>query len=437
MSEQLATHPKDVPANVIPMAGQKVTKPLRICLLGYRSAPHGGGQGIYIRYLSKALVEAGHQVDVISGQPYPEVDDRVRLIKLPGLNLYENGLFSLRPRHMSSLANWIEWFSKLLGGFAEPQTFGRRAVKYLSEHGRDYDIIHDNQCLSFGMLKLQQLGFPLVTTVHHPITQDLDLALNAARNIRERILIHRWHSFVYMQKYVIQRLNHLVTVSECSKRDISRDFEISDEHIDLVYNGIDTRVFAPVPKVVRLSNRIMATASADQPLKGLRFLIKAFALLLPDYPNLELLVIGKPKEDGDTARLIKRLRISNNITFVSGISTERLVEYYAEATMVVTPSLYEGFGLPAGEAMACGVPVISSTGGALPEVVGDAGILVQAGTVEPLAEAIKDLLDDAEKRDRIGLQGRKRIEDKFCWQKAALEMTDFYYRVLEQESGNS
>ncbi|MEH6605229.1 MAG: glycosyltransferase family 4 protein [Pseudomonadales bacterium] len=412
----------------LPLAVQ--LKPLKICLLGYRSHPFSGGQGIYIKYLSKALVDAGHEVDVISGQPYPEVDPRVRLIKLSSLNLYENGLFSLRPRHLSSMSNVIEWMSKLTGGFAEPQTFGRRVVKYLKQHGRDYDIIHDNQCLSFGMLKLQKLGFPLVTTVHHPVTQDLDLALNAATGLRQRALIQRWHSFVYMQRYVIQRLKHLVTVSEGSRGDIAKAFDLQPSSIDLVYCGIDTEEFIPRPDITRLPMRIMATASADQPLKGLRYLLEAVHQLAPRYPELELLVVGKPKAGGDTEKLIERLNIVDRLTFVSGISTEELVQHYARATIAVVPSLYEGFGLPAGEAMSCGVPLVSTSAGALPEVVGDAGIQVEPGNADALAAAIDELLTNEALRDSLGQAGRERIEQKFCWHLAAEQMVKFYQRVL-------
>ena len=156
------------------------TKPLKICLLGYRSHPYGGGQGVYINYLSKALVEAGHAVDVISGPPYPILDPRVRLIEMPSLDLFANGLGSLRLHHMRSMSNIIEWLSKLTGGFSEPYTFGRRVVKYLRKHGHQYDLIHDNQSLSYGMLELQRMGLPLVTTLHHPITSDLRIAIRAA-----------------------------------------------------------------------------------------------------------------------------------------------------------------------------------------------------------------------------------------------------------------
>ncbi|MFV0278808.1 MAG: glycosyltransferase, partial [Parahaliea sp.] len=197
---------------------------MRIALLGYRSAPYAGGQGIYIKYLSKALVEAGHRVDVISGPPYPHLDPRVRLIRLPSLDLFENGLRSLRLRHLRSLSNVIEWSSKLTGGFAEPYTFGRRVVKYLRRHRDDYDLVHDNQSLSYGMLRLQRMGMVLVTTVHHPITSDRRLALAAAKTDQERALIRRWYSFLRMQKSVVKQLRHVMTVSDCSRQDIARDF---------------------------------------------------------------------------------------------------------------------------------------------------------------------------------------------------------------------
>ncbi len=405
-------------------------KPLRIALLGYRSQPHGGGQGIYLRYLSKGLVDAGHTVDVISGPPYPQLDPRVRLIKLPSLDLFENGLLSLRPRHLRSLTDIIEWTSKLTGGFAEPYTFGRRAVKYLRKHQNAYDLIHDNQSLSYGMLELQRSGLPLVTTVHHPITSDLRIALHAARNPWERLLIRRWHSFLGMQKKVVKQLHNVVTVSDCSRQDIARDFGLQPAGISLVYNGIDTDTFRPLAGVERLPLRLMATCSADAPLKGTRFLIRAYARLLARYPELELLLVSKPLPGGKTEKLVKKLGLQQRIKFVSGISTEQMVRYYAEATVAVVPSVYEGFGLPAGEAMACGVPVVSTDGGALPEVVGDAGVIVPAKNVDAMVAAIDDLLQQPERRRQLGEAGRRRIDEKFCWQVCAREMTAYYREVL-------
>ena len=407
--------------------------PLRIALLGYRSQPFAGGQGVYINYLSKALVDAGHSVDVISGPPYPHLDTRVRLIQLPSLDLFENGLLSLRPRHLASLTDILEWTSKLTGGFAEPYTFGRRAVRYLREHGHEYDLIHDNQSLSYGMLQIQDLGLPLVTTVHHPITSDLRIALKAARNWYERLLIRRWHSFLTMQKKVIKQLHHVVTVSDCSRQDIARDFGLQPAGIGLVHNGIDTEVFQPLPEVARNPLRLMATCSADAPLKGLRYLLRAYARLLVQHPDLELLVVSKPRPGGKTEKLVRRLGIADRVRFVSGISTEQMVQYYAEAAIAVVPSVYEGFGLPAGEAMACAVPVISSDGGALPEVVGDAGVIVPAKNVDALVDAIDALLQDPGRRDELGADGRQRILDQFCWDVCASEMVDYYQQVLHAD----
>ncbi|MGK0442355.1 MAG: glycosyltransferase involved in cell wall biosynthesis [Pseudohongiellaceae bacterium] len=434
MKVEHATAPAVMAAKTVPLAivdpAACQQRPLKICLLGYRSAPYSGGQGIYIKYLSKALVEAGHQVDVISGQPYPLLDARVRLIKMPGMNLFETGLRSLRPHHLTSLTNIIEWTGKLTGAFSEPHCFGRRVYKYLKKQGRHYDIIHDNQSLSWSMLKLQRNNFSLVTTIHHPITSDLNIALNDADTRTERFFIRRWHSFLKMQAKVTQQLNHVVTVSERSQQDIAVAFGIQPVGISLVYNGIDTDEFQPLPNVARVPFRIMATTSADSPLKGLSYLLHAVAELVQHYPNLELLLVGKPRAGGETEQLIEQLGIANHIRFVSGISTEQLVQFYAEAQVAVVPSVYEGFGLPAGEAMACGVPVVSTNGGALPEVVGDAGIQVPVKDSESLARAISDLLDDGERRQQLGLAGRQRIEQLFCWTRAANQMTNYYYRVL-------
>jgi glycosyltransferase involved in cell wall biosynthesis len=406
-------------------------RPLHIALLGYRSQPHGGGQGIYLHYLSKALVEAGHRVDVLSGPPYPELDPRVRLVHIPSLDLFVHGLGSLRPRHLLSYSDMVEWLSKLTGGFAEPYTFGRRVRRHLQQKGRHhYDLIHDNQSLSYGVLALQEAGFPVVTTVHHPVTLDLQLALDAAGSARARLLIRRWHSFLHMQRRVVRRLRHVITVSERSRRDIEREFGVPRGTVDLIYNGIDTAVFRPHGEIARRPLRLMATASADAPLKGLGFLLEAYAGLLTRYPGLELLVVGRPRTGGATAQLLTRLGIEDRVKFVAGISTGELVRLYAEATIAVVPSLYEGFGLPAGEAMACAVPLVSTDGGALPEVVGDAGVLVPAGDTAALTGAIADLLDDPERRERLGRAGRERILERFSWSVCARELLAYYREVI-------
>ncbi len=420
-------------AAVVPLPA--TVRPLRICLLGYRSHPYGGGQGIYLHYLSKALADLGHRVDVISGEPYPQLDPRVRLIPMPGMNLYVKGLRSLRPRHLARWADIAEWLGKLTGSFSEPYAFGCRVARYLRTHGHEYDLVHDNQCLAWGMLRLQQRGLPLVTTIHHPITRDRALALQATEGFWMKLLVRRWYGFLGMQQKVAHRLRHLVTVSECSRRDIAADFGIDPARITLIYNGIDTDTFRPLSGVARIPYRLMATASADQPLKGLRYLLEAIARLAPRYPQLSLLLVGTPKPGGETDRLIDSLGIRERITCVSGISTERLVQYYAEAEVAVVPSLYEGFGLPAGEAMACGVPLVCSRGGALPEVVGDAGLLVPVQDAAAMAEAIARLFDHPAEREHLAEAGRQRILHEFNWALAARDMTRYYEKVIADGNG--
>ncbi len=406
-------------------------RPLRVALLGYRSNPFSGGQGVYLKYLSRALVQAGHSVDVISGEPYPQLDERVRLVKLPGLNLFaaRNHVTALRPKHLLSATDFFEWFSMLTGGFPEPYTFGRRVAAHLATTLRTYDLVHDNQSLCHGLLKIQRSGMPLVCTIHHPITWDKDIALDHASSWGERLLIKRWHNFLHMQANVARQLRYIVTVSERSRQDICNAFDIDPDRVRVIHNGIDTDTFRPEPDITRNSWQIVTTASADQPLKGTQHLIPAFASLLPKYPKLKLIFIGNPKPGGPTERLIKELNIGDRIQFVHGITTDQIRLLYAGSSLAVVPSEYEGFGLPAGEAMACGIPVVSTDGGALPEVVGDAAIVVPAKSPEALANAMSSLLENRSARERLGRLGRVHILTNFSWERAASEMAELYREV--------
>ncbi|MGI9322231.1 MAG: glycosyltransferase family 4 protein, partial [Pseudomonadales bacterium] len=392
------------------------------------------GQGIYIKFLSKALADAGHEVDVISGPPYPELDSRVKLIRLPSLNLFatDNHIMALRPRHLLSYTDLYEWLSMATGGFAEPYTFGRRLERYFQTHRPAYDIVHDNQSLSYGTLALQRLGLPLVTTIHHPITSDLDIALKQADSWRLRLLIRRWHSFLGMQKKVARQLDHLVTVSAASRQDIASAFNLDPARIQIIHNGIDTNVFTPNEGDTGEPDTIMTTASADAPLKGLGYLLAAFARLKQSRPGLRLLLLGKLKKDGDTEKLIDSLGIRADIEFHSSLASEEVAALYRRAQVAVVPSIYEGFGLPAGEAMACGLPVIATNGGALPEVVGDAGILVPVRDQEAIAKALARLLDSPAERRDLATAARQRILEHFSWDLAARKMTGLYHDIAKQ-----
>ncbi len=391
-----------------------------------------GGQGIYLYYLSKALVELGHSVDVISGQPYPELDPRVRLIRLPGLDLYAHPhpTGALKCKHLFSWTDFYEWWSKLTGAFGEPYCFGRRLVKYFQHHTVCYDIIHDNQSLCYGLLNLQKKFQNLVVTIHHPITRDHELAIAAATTQHQRLLINRWYSFIGMQKKVVKKLQHIITVSAQSKQDIQQAFACDAEAITVIGCGVDTEVFCPQKNIVRDSYRIITTASSDQPLKGLSILLNAIANIRCEFPELTLSVIGQLKENGNTEKELKRLQLDNIVEFKSGISTEELVQEYAKASVAVVPSLYEGFGLPAAEALACGIPLICSDGGALPEVVGDAAYLVNAGDVNHLSAALRELLANQSLRQAFSEKGRQYSLQQLSWKTVAEKMAAYYKSII-------
>ncbi|QCW03414.1 glycosyltransferase family 4 protein [Natrinema pallidum] len=417
-----------------PGGGRLADEPLEICLLSYRSNPYSGGQGVYVKYLSRALTDLGHSVDVISGKPYPDLDDDVGLVKLPGENVVDelDRLGQFEPSYLRDPLALYEWLSALTGGFPDPYAFGRRVIDYFETHQPGYDIVHDNQSLCHGLCTLRERGHPVVATVHHPITVDRDAALEAADSWGERLLIRRWYRFLRMQREVVQDLPHVLTVSESAKHRTVTDFGADPESIRVVHNGIDTDLFEPVERS-RDRPRVMTTVSADVPLKGARYLLEAFAAIREEI-DAELVVVGEFDEGGDCDRLISDLGIADAIETHSEISYERMVDLYGTADIAVVPSVYEGFGLPAGEALACGVPVVATTGGGLPEVVGDAGVLVDPGDADALADAIRSLLTDGERRRRLGERGRARIVTEFDWERAARETVRTYRDAIETQS---
>lgn len=410
---------------------------LRIALLAYRGKPHVGGQGIYIRHLSKALVDLGHHVEVLAGQPYPELDERVPLVKLPSLDIY-NDHHPLRMPGMWELKDWTDWvevMTFMAGTFPEPLSFSLRAWQHLKGRRHDFDLVHDNQCLGYGLLGIDR-DFPLLATIHHPITVDRRLEMEHATSAYKRFNLRRWYGFTKMQTRVAKRLTRVVTVSENSFADIVRDHEVPSDRMHIVPVGVDPALFRPRPEVARVPGRLITTASADVTMKGLAFLLEALAKLRTERDDLHLVVIGRKKEGGSSARKIDELGLADHVEFITGVSDERIVELYAEAEVAVVPSLYEGFSLPAIEAMSCGVPLVATSGGALPEVVGpdnETALLVPPGDAEALAARIRDALEDPDLRARVGAAGRERVQTQWSWRITA-ERTVEQYRALLAES---
>jgi glycosyltransferase involved in cell wall biosynthesis len=406
-------------------------RPLRIGILSYRGNPHCGGQGVYVRHLSRALCELGHSVDVISGQPYPVLENGARLHRLPSLDLYNPEALFRTPtvRELCNPINMLEWVGISTMGFSEPLTFGLRAYRLLKSHS-GYDILHDNQCLSYGVWALAR-RMPAVATIHHPITVDRQLAVRAETALWKKAKHMRWYSFIGMQKRVTPVFRRIITVSNHARNDISREFRIPVDRFSVVPNGIDTRMFHPLPDVAREPGRLIVTNSADIALKGLHFLLRAVAALAPSRPQLRLVVVGMPKKKSPIHKLIRELGLGRRVHFTGRIDQEAFVGHYARAWAAVVPSLYEGFGLPAGEAMACGVPVISTTGGALPEVVGDAGMLVPPGDHHALAQAIAAVCDDPQRAEAMGRAGYDRVMAHFTWTRAAQKTVAVYRRTID------
>jgi glycosyltransferase involved in cell wall biosynthesis len=409
--------------------------PLRICLLSYRSNPHSGGQGVYIKNLSRALKGLGHHVEVVSGPPDPHLDEDINLYRITGLDLYNpDDLFRMPSlKELSDPVNLIEWLGVSTMGFPEPFTFGIRANRFLRNKIHKYDIVHDNQSLSYGIRAINKY-IPTIATIHHPITVDRDLAVKAASSFWKKIKQMRWYSFISMQKRISRTLSHIITVSKCARDDISRDFKIPLQRFRIIPNGINTDLFCPIPEIERKRDRIIVTNSADTPLKGLDYLLKAVAEISKKRSRIRLIVVGTPKKNGGIEKLIGKLGIEKFVTFTGRISNEEFVRQYAKAFLAVVPSVYEGFGLPAGEAMACGLPVVSTTGGALSEVVGDAGILVPPADSRALSGAITGILDDPETAEKMGRAGYERVHKLFTWERAA-EMTVEAYRETISDYG--
>ena len=411
---------------------------LRIAFLIYRGNPRCGGQGVYTRHLTRELVALGHSVEVFAGQPWPELDAGVGFTPVPGLDLYRDpDPFRVpHPREFHSLPDLIEFAVMCGAGFGEPQAYARRVRAVLEGRAGEFDIVHDNQCLGNGMLGLVADGWPLLTTLHHPITVDRQLALDHTTNPWQRFTTRRWFGFLRMQVRVARRLPAIVTVSQNSRLDISTELGVAPARVTVVPVGVDHQVFKPPQDRTPVPGRLMVTSSSDVPLKGLVPLLEAVAKLATER-DLELVVVGHPRPGGRVAKAIDRLGLHEIVRCVTGITDEELAALYGEAEVAVVPSLYEGFSLPAIEAMACGVPVVATTGGALPEVVGrdgETGLLVEPNDPGALAAAIGRVLDDPALGRRLGDAGRERVLHRFTWQVTAAGTAACYDALLKGES---
>ncbi|ASY35233.1 glycosyltransferase family 4 protein [Streptomyces sp. CLI2509] len=411
-------------------------RPLRIALLTYKGNPFCGGQGVYVRHLSRELARLGHEVEVLGAQPYPVLDEGVPLTEVASLDLYRQPDPFRTPRR-EEYRDWVdalEVATMWTGGFPEPLTFSLRARRHLAARRGAFDVVHDNQTLGYGLLGgPRALGAPLVTTIHHPITVDRQLDLAAAEGLKRQLSVRRWYGFTRMQKRVARRLPSVLTVSGTSRAEIVRHLGVDPRRVHVVHIGADTDLFSPDPAVPEVPGRIVTTSSADVPLKGLVHLVEALAKVRVEHPGAHLVVVGKRAEDGPVARAIEKYGLAHAVEFVKGITDTELVDLVRSAQVSCVPSLYEGFSLPAAEAMATGTPLVATTGGAIPEVAGQDGetcLAVPPGDAGALAQALGRLLGDAELRGRLGAAGRARVLERFTWARAAEGTAERYRAAL-------
>ena len=401
---------------------------MKIGILSYRSHPYSGGQGIYVRHLSKAFQRLGHEVTVLSGPPYPQLDASIKLEKISSLELFEaqDRMKEFKLNFLFSPIDLYEWITVMTGGFPEPYTFGKRVLKHLRASKQEFDIILDNQSLCYSLMDIQKL-YPLAVTIHHPITKDYKLEMENASNWKERLSSRRWHNFLPMQKKVAPKLRKIICVSRPSKQDTVEEFLVNPRNVDVILNGIDIETFKPNSNIKVIENRIVTTASADIPLKGLRFLIQALTTVLKDFPETSLIVIGKSSNGSKIRKLVDNLSLNEKISFKSNLSEEEIVDIYHTSQIAVIPSLYEGFGFGAGEAMSCGTPLISTDSGGLKDVIGDSAMRIKSGSVEDIEKGIINLFNSPERRQKLSLRGRRRMEDLFDWKISASN----YIKVFE------
>ncbi|MCL3820165.1 glycosyltransferase family 4 protein [Aeromicrobium wangtongii] len=410
---------------------------MRIALLSYRTKEHCGGQGVYVRHLSQGLAELGHEVEVFSGQPYPEdLDPRVALTKVPSMDFFRepDPFRTPRPSEFRSATDVLEYALTLTGCFAEPLTFTLRASRLLKKRVADFDIVHDNQSLGYGLLAIMR-RMPLAATVHHPISRDRRVDLAAAKTWKRKLSVARWYGFVPMQARVARRIPIVLAVAGTSAADSVNDFDLDPEQMRVVPLGVDTELFAPSED--RVPGRIVAIASADRPLKGVVHLLEALAKVRTEH-DVHLELVSNLEPGGPTERRIAELGLTDAVHVVNGISDEELGALLASGEIMCVPSLYEGFSLPTVEAMSCGTPIVATRAGALPEVVGtdengdsECAVLVEPGDADALAAAIRGLVDSPETRARLGAAGRRRAVERYSWTAVAEATVAAYTEAID------
>ncbi len=430
---------------------------MKICFLMYQGNMYSGGQGVYGHYLTRELVRMGHEVHVMSGPPYPVMGDGVVTHNLPDDSYWtyhhytQDFVFNRHPLSHLHPLNFYEFISTRMTLSSLLTNFSMRAYFKVRELSRErrFDIVHDNQTLGYGVWAIQKTGFPTVATIHHPLKYDLQNGLRQARStdVRTRLIkagipLHARTTYVrarlllwmpwIMQEVVARRLDRVIVVSETSQRDVQAAFRLQPERVRAVYNGVDTDMFQPQAAVERRPNRILFVGNSEDRNKGARFFVEALRLLKDEIDFRVSFVDNVPSQLKLVPRLVDEYQLQDRFDFTGRLSTDELVRQYGEATLFVSSSVHEGFGLPLAEAMSCGTPTLATDLGAYREIVehGVSGWLVPPSDPHALADGIRLMWKNPELRQRIGDAGRRRIVDKFNWRRAAEQTLAVYEEVV-------
>ena len=405
---------------------------MRICLLCNRGNMYCGGQGVYLYYLSRELHRLGHEVHAIVGPPYPQLAEGVIEHRVENLNLFEFGFPKHDPFKIFTPLNLYDVAVTRVGKFPEMFTFSFRAYDKLRQIMSEYkfDIIHDNQTLGYGNILMKSLGIPLVATIHHPLPIDKKTDLPYIHSIQGRLRRILFYPF-FMQHMAAAAMDRVITVSEDAAGEIHNSFKVSHKKMRVVYNGIDIEMFMPRAEIQKERGRIIVVSNTSDRKKGVLYLLRAMRELRKEM-DVKLTIVDRGLPDNEyTPAIVERCGLNGSVEFTGRITTEELAKRYCTAEVAVVPSLYEGFGFPAAEAMSCGIPVVSTTAGALTEVVDEeSGILVPPGDHMAIAEAVKRLMSDDALRQRMGVAGRARVLKMFSWEEAARKTLEVYQEVM-------
>jgi glycosyltransferase involved in cell wall biosynthesis len=402
---------------------------LRIICPTYWYPQHAADtQATYVHDINRHLVRRGHRVTVVTpGNPSIAASDSfdgVEVVRFP----MELPVDLTYGRVAQSRVNIWGKFARLavMAHYLEAQY--RATLAAVRERGAD--VVHAHWAIPTGPAAVhaaRRLGLPSVITMHGG-----DVYVNPAQGYD---FPTRWYVRPAL-RWTLRHAAALTAITEdCRQHALRAGAPVRSVH--LVFNGTDLRRFSPEPngnRAVdpRYGEHMIFACRQLFPRKGIRFLIEAAAALKPRFPDVKVVIAGDGFERPELIGLAESLGIARDVTFLGWVPNSELPPYYRAAAVSVIPSLEEGFGIPAAEAMGCQTPVVASDAGGLPEVVEDGvtGLVVPRGDSRALADAIGTLLADPARRVQMGRAGRERALRLFDWDRTAEQLERIYDDVL-------